>query len=60
MWLTGWHRWWYVNFYIGDDLEGGLTQKIHRVAYARDQKLIDAMEIRCMEFMKECFELAGM
>ncbi len=60
MWLTGWDRWWYVNFYIGDDLEGGLTQKIHRVAYARDQKLIDAMEIRCMTFMKECYERAGL
>ncbi len=60
MWLTGWSRWWYVNFYIGDDLEGGLTQKIHRVAYARDQKLIDAMEVRCLKFMKECYERAGL
>lgn len=60
MWLTGWNRWWYVNFYIGDNLEGGLTQKIHRVAYARDQKLIDAMEIRCLKFMAECYERAGL
>ena len=58
MWVTGWNRWWYVNYYIGDDLEGGITQKIHRVAYARDQKLIDAMEVRCLEFMKECYERA--
>ncbi len=60
MWLTGWDRWWYVNFYIGDNLEGGMTQKIHRVAYARDQKLIDAMEIRCLKFMAECYERAGL
>ncbi len=60
MWLTGWSRWWYVNFYIGDNLEGGLTQKVHRVAYARDQKLIDAMEIRCLKFMAECYERAGL
>jgi hypothetical protein len=60
MWLTGWSRWWYINFYIGDNLEGGLTQKIHRVAYARDQKLIDAMEIRCLKFMAECYERAGL
>jgi hypothetical protein len=60
MWLTGWSRWWYVDFYIGDDLEGGLVQKIHRVAVKRDQKLIDAMEIRCLKFMKECYEMAGL
>ncbi|MCK5090233.1 MAG: YqaJ viral recombinase family protein [Hyphomicrobiaceae bacterium] len=60
MWLTGWSRWWYVNFYIGDNLEGGLTQKVHRVAYARDQKLIDLMEIRCLKFMAECYERAGL
>jgi hypothetical protein len=60
MWLTGWSRWWYVDYYIGDDLEGGLTQKIHRVAVKRDQKLIDAMEIRCLKFMKECYERAGL
>jgi hypothetical protein len=60
MWLTGWNRWWYINFYIGDNLEGGLTQKIHRVAYARDQKLIDAMEVRCLKFMAECYERAGL
>lgn len=60
MWLTGWSRWWYVDYYIGDNLEGGLTQKIHRVAVKRDQKLIDAMEIRCLKFMKECYERAGL
>lgn len=60
MWLTGWSRWWYIDYYIGDDLEGGLTQKIHRVPVKRDQKLIDAMEIRCLKFMKECYEMAGL
>jgi len=60
MWLTGWSRWWYVNFYIGDNLDGGMTQKIHRVEYARDQKLIDLMEIRCLKFMAECYERAGL
>jgi len=60
MWLTGWSRWWYVNFYIGDNLEGGLTQRVHRLAYARDQKLIDLMEIRCLKFMAECYERAGL
>jgi len=58
MWLTGWNRWWYIDYYIGDDLEGGLTQKIHRVAVKRDQTLIDAMEARCLKFMKECYERA--
>jgi len=60
MWMTGWSRWWYVNFYIGDNLDGGMTQKIHRIAVARDQKLIDAMEIRCLKFMAECYEMAGL
>jgi len=58
MWLTGFTYWWYINYYIGDDLEGGQTQKIHRVAVPRDQKLIDLMEIRCIEFMEICYERA--
>lgn len=60
IWVSGWRFWWYVNYYIGDDLEGGLVNKIHRVGIPRDQKLIDAMEIRALEFMKECYELAGL
>lgn len=60
MWLTGFEHWWYVNYYIGSNLEGGLTQKLHRVAVPRNQKLIDDMEIRCLSFMKECYELAGL
>jgi hypothetical protein len=30
MMLTGFDRWGYVNYYIGSDLEGGITQKLHR------------------------------
>ena len=60
MWLTGFRWWWYVNYYVGDNLDGGLTQKIHRVAIPRDQKMIDAMEERCLTFMTECYELAGL
>ena len=60
IWVSGWRFWWYVNYYIGDDLEGGLVNKIHRVGIPRDDKLIAAMEIRALEFMKECYELAGL
>lgn len=58
MWLTGYAFWWYVNYYIGDDLEGGQVQKIHRIPVPRDQDLIDRMEERCIEFMKDCYERA--
>ncbi len=58
MWLTGYSFWWYVNYYIGDDLEGGFVQKIHRIPVPRDQAMIDRMEERCIEFMKECYERA--
>lgn len=58
IWLTGFNYWWYSNFYIGDDLEGGQTQRIHRVAVPRDQKFIDLMEVRCLKFMEECYERA--
>jgi len=58
MWLTGFRFWWYVNYYIGDDLEGGEVQKIHRIAVPRNPELIDQMETRCLEFMKECYERA--
>jgi len=60
MWVTGFRRWGYINYYIGSNLEGGLAQKIHRVWVPRNQKLIDMMEIRCLEFMKECYERAGL
>jgi len=60
MWLTGWRFYWFVNYYIGDNLEGGTVNKIHRVGIPRDQKLIDQMEERCLIFMKECYELAGL
>ena len=60
MWLTGFKYWWYVNYYIGDDLDGGMTQKIHRIACPRDQKLIDKMEKACIGFMTECYDRAGL
>lgn len=60
MWVTGFTRWYYVNFYIGSDLEGGQVQRIHRQAVPRDDKLIKAMETRCLEFMTECYEEAGL
>jgi len=58
MWLTGMNHWWYVNYYLGPDFEGVAVQRIHRVAVPRDQKLIDKMEARCLEFMKECYDRA--
>jgi hypothetical protein len=60
MWLTGFKYWWYVNYYVGDDLAGGMTQKIHRVAVPRDQALIDQMEAACIEFMTEAYDRAGL
>ena len=60
MWLTGHQYWYYINYYIGSDLAGGLTQNIWRVAIPRNQKLIDKMEARCVEFMTECYEEAGL
>ncbi len=58
MWLTGYAFWWYVNYYIGVDLEGGQVQKIHRIPVPRDQELIERMEERSIEFMKACYERA--
>ena len=58
MWLTGFKYWWFVNFYIGPDPGHGDVQKIHRVACPRDPKLIKAMEVKCLEFMKDCYERA--
>jgi len=60
MWVTGLLSWYYVNFYYGSDLEQGLAQKIHRAMAPRDQKLIQHMEERCIEFMKECYHRAGL
>lgn len=60
MWITGLPRWGFINYYIGSDLEGGLAQKLHHVWIPRDQRLIDLMEVRCLEFMTECYERAGL
>lgn len=60
MWVTGMSRWWFVNYYIGSDQAGGMAQKIHRVSVPRNQKIIDMMEARCLEFMNECYKGAGL
>jgi len=60
MWVSGFQYWWYINYYIGDNLQGGMAQKIHRVAVPRDQVLIDKMEIRCLKFMQEAYQGAGL
>ena len=60
IWVTGFDSWQYISYYIGSDLQGGMAQKIHRVNIPRNQKLIDMMEVRCLEFMKECYEGAGL
>lgn len=58
MWVTGLESWWFIDYYIGSDLNQGMVQKIHRAKVTRNQALIDMMEVRCLEFMKECYELA--
>ena len=60
MWVTGLEHWWYVNYYEGEDLNGVPQRKLHRVEIPRDQELIDEMELRCMAFMSECYEIAGL
>ena len=60
MWITGLPRWGFINYYIGSDLEGGMAQKLHHIWIPRNQKLINMMEVRCLEFMKECYERAGL
>jgi len=60
MMLTGFSRWAYINYYIGSDLEGGITQKLHRVWIPRDDTLIAQMEERAVQFMAECYEEAGL
>lgn len=60
MWVTGFNYWQFINYYIGSDLEGGMAQKIERVTVPRDNKLIDTMEARCLEFMTECYQEAGL
>ena len=60
MWVTGFSWWWYVNYYIGDDLEGSMTQKIHRVQVPRDDALIEKMRIACQAFIEEVYDAAGL
>jgi len=56
MWLTGWDYWWYVNYY--EDRNGDV--RIGRAPIPRDQELIDQMEARCLLFITECYEAAGL
>lgn len=58
--LTGFQRWAFINYYIGSNLEGGIAQKLHRVWIPRDDDLIAAMEERAVEFIAECYEIAGL
>lgn len=56
MWLTGWDHWWYVNYY--EDRNG--DNRIQRAPIPRDDALIAEMEAKCLEFMAECYEGAGL
>lgn len=60
MWVTGLPRWGFINYYIGSDLEGGMAQKLHHIWIPRNQSLINLMEVRGLEFMKEAYERAGL
>ena len=60
MWVTGFSFWWYINYYIGTDPQGAMVQRQHRVSVPRNQTLIDMMEIRCLEFMKEAYKGANL
>jgi len=59
MWMTGFESWYFINYYEGHDFEGREQRLIHRVEIPRDQDLIDRMELRCLAFMRECHEIAG-
>lgn len=59
MMVTGQDRWGYVNYYEGQDLDGKQLRKLSHVWIPRDEKLISDMEVRCLEFIKEVYELAG-
>lgn len=60
MWLTGFSYWWYINYYEGKDFEGNQVRRLHRVACPRDEKMIEKIETACIEFMRECYDRAGL
>lgn len=60
MWMTGFERWKYANYYEGDNLDGEPQRKLHVVDIPRDDELIDAMELRALAFIRECYEIAGL
>ena len=49
-----------VNYYEGPELDGHPQRLLHRVAIPRDDELIDNMELRCLAFIRECYEIAGL
>ena len=59
MWVTGLESWYYGNYYEGDNLDGEPQRLLHRVEIPRDDELIDKMELRCLAFIRECYEIAG-
>jgi hypothetical protein len=56
MWVSGLDTWWYTNYYA--DKTGDV--RIGRAPIPRNQKLIDEMEDKCILFMQECYENAGL
>ena len=60
MMVTGLESWWYVNYYEGKDLNGEHQRKLHRVEIPRDEEFIDKIELRCLVFIKEVYEIAGL
>lgn len=58
MLITGWDQWLYTNYYQNPD--NPAEWRMGRVPIPRDQKLIDQIEITCMEFMLDCYEAAGL
>lgn len=57
MWITGFDSWWYINYH--DNERTGL-RKIHRILVPRDDKLIAQMRTRSIQFMRQCYDMAGL
>jgi hypothetical protein len=55
MWVSGLQHWWYVNYY--ESQKDG-QRKLNRVQVPRDDTLIFHMELKCLEFMHEAYDLA--
>lgn len=59
MLVTGLKRWGFVNYYEGEDYDGLPIRKLHRVWIPRDEAMINKIELACLDFMKQCYEIAG-